>query len=61
VRDEGGDLARAELGRVALSTEKDVLARPPDVSFLGADAVVARADSLAHLLEQSGHGWRSFL
>ena len=55
VGDEGRDVRGAELRRVALAAEKDVLAHPPKVSFLRSYAVMARAHGLAHLLEQFGH------
>ena len=36
VGDESADLLRAQLRRVALAAEKDVLTHPPEVCFLGA-------------------------
>jgi hypothetical protein len=53
VGDEGGDIRGAEFRGVSFAAEKDVLACPADVSFLGADTVVARAHGLAHLREQT--------
>ena len=41
--------------RVADAVKEDVLANPIEVAFLGAIAVVALAQSLAHLIKQCRH------
>jgi hypothetical protein len=53
VREEGVDLGLAHLGGMALVVEEDVAARPRDVGLLRAQAVVPRADRVAHAVEQA--------
>src|SRR5712692_9628459 len=48
---ELGDLGGAHLHGMALAVEKDVALDPVDVRFLGATAVVSRADSLSDAVE----------
>jgi hypothetical protein len=62
-RQERGDFGGAHLGRVALAVEEDVALDPVDVRLLGAAAVVADADGLAHAVEKSWLrqvGWTGF-
>ena len=50
------DLGRAHLGGMALAVEEDEAPDPGDVGLLGAAAVVACAQGLAHAVEQTGLG-----
>ncbi len=53
MRDEGVDLGLGHLEGMALVVKEDVAADPADVGLLGAQAVVAGADRLAHAVEQA--------
>ena len=54
VGDERVDLGLAHLHRVALVVKEDVAPDPADVGLFGAQAVVARADRVAHAVEEPG-------
>jgi len=51
---EGADFGGAHLGGVALAVKEDVTLNPMDVRLLGAPAIVAGADGIAHAVEKSG-------
>jgi hypothetical protein len=56
VREEGRDVAGAELGGVPLPAVNDVAADPVDIRLLGAEAVVPNADRLANAGQKGGAG-----
>jgi hypothetical protein len=52
------DLGGAHRCWVSLAVETDEASNPIDVRMLGADAVMAKADSIAYLIEQASGRWR---
>jgi hypothetical protein len=52
------DLGGAHRRWVSLAVETDEASNPIDVRLLGADAVMAKADSIAYLVEQASGRWR---
>lgn len=55
MREPGADVRGVQLAGVALLVEENEVAGPGDVSLLGANAVVARAQREAELVEELGH------
>jgi hypothetical protein len=54
VREEGSDVAGAELARVACAMEADVASDPVDIAVFGAARVMLAADHGTDLVEQFG-------
>jgi hypothetical protein len=54
VREEGADVGRAEVPRVAAAVEEDEAADPAEVADLGAEGVVFAAEDEAGLVEDRG-------